>query len=107
MRTLWITDADYLVAPLYTVTFALQVVLLTLESVLKWRHVAGDPEAIPAEERQGVFGRMFFWWLMPLFFEGYKRDLSMEDLFAIDEDLKGTILWERLQKSWNAGEIRC
>ena len=103
LRTVWLLDGGSIVAGLYTVTFVLQVVIITLESILKWRHVTGDPEATPPEERQGIFGRIFFWWLMPLFFKGYERDISMDDLFLIDDDLKGTILSERLKKSWNVG----
>lgn len=105
LRTVWLVDGGSLVASLFTVTFVVRIILLILESVLKWRHVAGDPEAIPQEQRHGVFGRVFFWWLMPLFFRGYQRDITMDDLFAIDEDLKGTLLWKRLQKSWNTGEV--
>ena len=104
LRTVWLGDEDHTVASLYTVTFVWRIVLLCLESVLKWKHVEGDPEAIPAEERQGLFGRTFFWWLMPLFFKGYQRDITMDDLFAIDQDLKGEILWKRLQKNWDAGK---
>jgi len=105
LRTVWLVDGGYLVACLFTVTFVLRVCLLALESVLKWKHVTGDPEAIPQEERQGLFGRIFFWWLMPLFLKGYKRDIGMDDLYALDEDLKGTILWERLQKAWSVGRV--
>jgi len=39
-----------------------------------------------------------------MFFKGYSRTLSMDDLFAIDDDLKGTKLHERLLKSWHSGK---
>jgi hypothetical protein len=39
-----------------------------------------------------------------MFFEGYKRTLSMNDLFAIDDDLKGTRLYERISKTWQSGK---
>ncbi|KUJ12857.1 P-loop containing nucleoside triphosphate hydrolase protein [Mollisia scopiformis] len=39
---------------------------------------------------------------MPMFLQGYKRTLSMNDLYAIDDDLKGTRLYERLLRSWHA-----
>jgi ATP-binding cassette, subfamily C (CFTR/MRP), member 1 len=106
LRTAWLLDGDdqNIVAWLFTVIFALWIVLLQLESFQKWKHVTLPPESIPPEERQGIFGRTFFWWLMPLFFQGYSRTLSMHDLFAIDEDLKGIRLHQRLMKSWRAGK---
>lgn len=106
LRTAWLLDGDdqNMIACLFTVTFALWVVLLQLESFQKWNHVTFPPESIPPEERQGIFGRTFFWWLMPMFFKGYSRTISMDDLFAIDDDLKGTRLHERLLKSWHSGK---
>lgn len=103
LRTMWLLGDESLVASLFTVTYGLRVVLMLVESIQKWKHATVSPESIPPEERQGVFGRLFFWWLMPMFMEGYRRDLSMDDLFAIDDDLKGTILYSRLQSSWKTG----
>jgi len=104
LRTAWLLDGAYVVASVFTVTFVLRILLLTVESVQKWKHAAISPESIPPEERQGIFGRTFFWWLMPMFLKGYTRDLSMDDLFAIDDDLKGGMLYERLISSWNSGK---
>ena len=102
VRTSWLLDGGSVVAAVFTATFAIRIVLLTLESIPKWKRVVAGPE-IPPEERQGIFGRIFFWWLMPMFREGYRRDLSMDDLFAIDDDLKGDTLSARLLKSWESG----
>jgi ATP-binding cassette subfamily C (CFTR/MRP) protein 1 len=106
LRTSWLLDGDdqQVIACLFTIVFALWIVSLQLESFQKWKHVTVSPDSIPPEERQGVFGRTFFWWLMPMFLEGYSRTLSMDDLFAIDDDLKGTTLYERLLKSWRSGK---
>lgn len=105
LRTTWLVDEDGqdVVPCLFTATFILWIVLLQLESFQKWTHVTTSPELIPPEERQGVFGRTFFWWLMPLFFKGYRRTLAMNDLFAIDDDLKGTKLYRRISKTWQSG----
>jgi len=103
VRTAWLLDANYTAASIFTVTFSLRILLLALESRLKWKYTE-SPDNVPPEERQGIFGRIFFWWLMPMFLEGYKRDLTMEDLFAIDDDLKGDRLLRRLTKSWNSGQ---
>ena len=104
IRTQWLLDGNTIAAALVTVIFVLRLPLLWLESVQKWHHSNIPAEKIPPEERQGIFGRTFFWWLNPLFLEGYHRDLTMDDLFAIDDGLKGTILYNRLLKSWNGGK---
>jgi len=105
LRTTWLLgeDGQDMVHCLFTATFILWIVLLQLESFQKWTHTTVSPELIPPEERQGIFGRTFFWWLMPMFFTGYSRTLFMDDLFAIDDDLKGTRLYERISKSWKSG----
>ncbi len=107
VRTAWLIDngasRHYALASLFTATYAVRLFLLGLESILKWKHVAAGLE-IPPERRQGIFGRTFFWWLMPLFLKGYRGDISMDDLFAIDDELKGEVLFERLERSWNSGK---
>ena len=104
LRTAWLVDSDYTVACLFTAVFCARVSVLALESIPKWKHATMAPESIPPEEREGVFGRTFFWWLMPLFIKGYRRDLSMDDLFAIDDELKGAALYDRLLASWKSGK---
>ncbi len=96
-------DNETVVAAIYTVVFVLRIPLLLLESQQKWKHATIPPEEIPPERRQGIFGRTFFWWLNPLFIKGYTRDLTMDDLFAIDDDIKGEKLYDRLIKHWNKG----
>lgn len=54
--------------------------------------------------QQGIIGRTMFWWLNPLFLLGYSKNLTMDDLFIIDEGLKGKVLYNRLQTSWKAGK---
>ncbi|KAK3316811.1 hypothetical protein B0H66DRAFT_305987 [Apodospora peruviana] len=105
IRTQWLLDNNNntTVASLFTVTFVLRLTLLVTESVQKWKHATIPPDQIPPEMRQGVIGRTLFWWLNPMFLEGYRKNLTMDDLFAIDDGLKGTILYERLLKSWKIG----
>jgi len=104
LRTQWLLDQGPLIPALLTVVLGLRIALLTVESLQKWKHSTLPPEATAPEYRQGVLGRTFFTWLNPLFFEGYKRDLEMEDLFQIDDDLKGKKLYSRLLKQWKAGK---
>jgi ATP-binding cassette, subfamily C (CFTR/MRP), member 1 len=103
IRMEWLLDGNSTEGAIFTATFALRMVLLSLESLQKWRHASVPVDAIPPELRSGVIGRTLFLWLNPLFMKGYSNDLSMDDLYQIDEDLKGAKLYERLLKSWQAG----
>ena len=105
LRTQWLLDNNNIIATLISVVFAWRLVLIFVESLQKWNYSSIPPESIAPEDRQGVFGRTFFTWLNPMFMEGYKRDLTMDDLFQIDDDLKGQKLHARLLKQWKAGEI--
>lgn len=107
VRTFWLLEgpSQHVVASLVTAALAVQFVVLQVESVPKWTHVVSVvPESIAPEERQGVFSRVFFWWLMPLFLAGYQRDLAMDDLCQIDDDLQGRILHDRLQEQWQKAD---
>lgn len=104
IRTQWLLDDNSLLASIFTVTFVLLIALLAVESVQKWKHATIPPDQISPEMRQGIIGRTMFWWLDSLFLLGYSKNLTMDDLFIIDEGLKGTILYNRLQKSWKAGK---
>ncbi|KAK0615110.1 hypothetical protein B0T17DRAFT_377631 [Bombardia bombarda] len=115
VRTQWLLDDNTLVARLFTVTFALRVVAVVLESFnayrddaipqQKRRELGLDPESntVPPEMRQGIIGLTFFSWLNPLFWKGYRKNLTMDDLYAIDPKLEGDVLHARLLKSWNSG----
>jgi len=104
VRTEWFLSDNRLVAILFSASFALHVVLLQIESLQKWKYMTLPPEAVPPEERQGIFGLSFFTWLNPLFREGYNRDLTMDDLPLIDDKIKGEQLHARLLSNWKKGK---
>ncbi|CAK7197974.1 hypothetical protein SEUCBS139899_000628 [Sporothrix eucalyptigena] len=100
VRTQWLVPNNSTVAPIFTAAFGVKFVLLFIESTHKYSHSNLADQKVSPEEIQGVFGRTFFTWLNPLFFEGYKRNLSMKDLYAIDDDLRGETLYKRLHSYW-------
>lgn len=104
VRTQWLLADNTTVAALFTVTLLVRVVILGLESVLKWEDGAVLPEGMSREMMQGLFGYTFLWWLNRMFMIGYKRDIGMDDLDDTDGGLKGEYLGNRLLKSWDRGE---
>jgi hypothetical protein len=86
--------------PSITIIISLDVAMRTMALVLEtWpkRSLMPDTdckEEYGAEELTGIFGRMFFWWLNPLFWKGNRKLLSLGDLQPLDRQL----LSPRLQK---------
>lgn len=100
VRTQWFLPGNTTVAAIFSATFGLKLALIFIESIHKHhRSVYADEKTSP-EDYQGIFGSTFFTWLNPLFIEGYRRNLSMDDLYVVDNDLTGETLYERLNAHW-------
>jgi ATP-binding cassette, subfamily C (CFTR/MRP), member 1 len=103
VRTQWLIENNTITASLMTVALLLKLVILALESIPKYHHVREKSTATPLE-RSGMFGRALLSWLNPLLFTGYKKNLALEDLYALDHDLKSHDLTLQFQKTWNRGK---
>lgn len=104
IRTQWMLPDNSTVAPIFSAAFGLKLVIIFIESTHKYSHSTLADKKISPEEIQGIFGDTFFTWLNPLFFEGYKRNLSMDDLYPVDDGLRGQTLYNRLHSHWLKGE---
>lgn len=62
----------------------MRMALLVLESLQKRTTLDGTPEAKSREEMAGLASRSFFQWLMPILLQGYRRDLTSDDLGPVD-----------------------
>ncbi|KAF3013497.1 hypothetical protein E8E14_005834 [Neopestalotiopsis sp. 37M] len=100
VRTQWLFENNTITASLMTVALLLKLVILALESIPKYHHVREKSTATPLE-RSGMFGRALLSWLNPLLFTGYKKNLALEDLYALDYDLKSDDLTLQFQKTWD------
>ncbi len=101
VRTQWLLPDALTLARVMTAAFAIRLVLLVLESVSKRRYVASPHvNSIPPEETAGIFGRSLFLWVNPLLFLGYRRDLTLADLYPVDDGLSGERVYERLEAVW-------
>lgn len=103
VRTQWLLEDNNVAASLMTVVLLLKLVILTLESLPKYRHATEKISATPLE-RSGMFGRALLAWLNPLLRAGYKKNLGVEDLYPLDENLGGALLTEKFEDSWSRGE---
>ena len=102
-RTLYLRHDGSSIPVAFTVSVGLKLALLVLEAQEKRSYLKPDYiQQLSEEEKSGlVFNRSFFWWLNPLFFKGFSRLLSIDDLFTIDHDLASENLRNRMQLVWD------
>ena len=105
-RTLWlwqIGGTSQIIAILTSVTVGLKLFLLFLECSDKRSILRDEYKAYPPEATGGIFNRIFFWWLNPLFRQGLSQSLAVEDLFVLDKQLSSKHLHLALEAAWNKG----
>ncbi|KAK4247619.1 ABC transporter [Corynascus novoguineensis] len=105
VRTLWLRSQDQLnqlIAILSTAAVGVKALGLVLETLNKRQSLRPEYQDYPPEATSGIFNRSFFWWLNPLFKQGYRHDLEVEDLFVIDKHLKASYEHTRFQKTWDS-----
>ena len=90
-RTLWLASRnpdELTFTRLFTSGLAVKAVTLLLESKQKTRWLTSwDVKEHSPEETAGVFGLGAFFWLNRLFLAGYKKVLTMDDLFPLDHSM--------------------
>lgn len=50
------------------------------------------------EELSGIFSLSFFTWLIPLMRNGYRKLLTVEDLYPIDSKMSSKLLWTQIRR---------
>ncbi|KAL5045769.1 hypothetical protein BDW71DRAFT_183332 [Aspergillus fruticulosus] len=103
-RTLWLWQSggtSQIIAALTSVTVGLKLFLLFLESSNKRSVLRDEYGAYPPEAVGGIFNRIFFWWLNPLFRRGLSQSLAVDDLFVLDKQLSSKRLHLALETAWD------
>lgn len=102
-RTLWMLGSYRLIPILYICSLAMKAVTLSLESWEK-RDILISGKDYSFEATSGTLSRSVFWWLMPIFREGFKRNLTLDDMYPLDEKLRAEELHHSLETAWNKGK---
>jgi ATP-binding cassette subfamily C (CFTR/MRP) protein 1 len=98
-RTLWLASAslqEITYCRLFTTALVAKAVLLIFESQHKAKWVQWDDKKHSPEETSGIFGLGAFVWLNRMFLAGYKKILTIEDLFHLDQSMLTEALQVRL-----------
>lgn len=105
-RTLWLrqgSDSNHLIAVLSSFGVGIKLVVLLLEFWQKRRILKFEYKDYPPEALAGTPSRAFFWWLNPLFVNGYSKSLRVEDLSVLDKKLDSRRLRDQLDGNWKTG----
>ena len=100
VRTLFIRHYPSTLGALSAATVALKLLLLALETRNKRSYLKEPLRAIPPESTSGVIARTVFWWLNRLFVSGFRKLLTLEDLFPTDKDLSSGGLRRKIGRAW-------
>ncbi|KAI1338782.1 P-loop containing nucleoside triphosphate hydrolase protein [Xylariaceae sp. FL0016] len=94
-RTYWLASGsidEAVFSRLFTTTVVLEACILGLESRGKSRWIRWDAKDHSPEESTGIFGLGAFTWLNTLFMRGYKRILTLSDLYPLDQNISAEYL---------------
>jgi ATP-binding cassette subfamily C (CFTR/MRP) protein 1 len=99
VRTLYLKHVEPAILGLFTADVVIKVVLLLLESMSKRSYLKAPYNSYSPETTSGIFNRSFFWWLNPVVFTGFRKILTLDDLFTSDPELQSEALLHQIQHS--------
>lgn len=110
VRTLWLRYLDSynaVIAIVTTVAVGVKLLLVILEAVEKRDILKSEFSHCPPEATAGFYNRSVFWWLNPLFKNGFGNVLSVKDLFVLDKELSSERLLALFEERWSKGVFQC
>lgn len=106
VRTLYLKHVDRAILGLFSADVGIKLILLLLESQNKRSQLRAPYRSYPPETTSGVFNRSFFLWLNPIVFHGFRKALTLDDLFASDPELLSEPLLRQMQLSWQKCKLK-
>lgn len=102
IRTLWLLKSNNIIPIVMACSLALRAIMVVLESIEK-RSILTKGVQYSFESTSSTFSRATFLWLNPLFKLGYKKILTPDDLYPLDERLQVDALHQKLSAAWEKG----
>ncbi|RYP73609.1 hypothetical protein DL771_003497 [Monosporascus sp. 5C6A] len=107
-RTLFLLSHDkpeLTYSSIFSAAIALKVGILLLEAQRKSRWVSWDEKEHSPEETSGIFSLGVFFWLNKMFLEGYRKILTIKDLYPLDSSLDGKSLHEEFSRNMDYSKL--
>ena len=101
LRTIFFRHDKPAIVWLSTANLVLKLFLLLVESRSKQKHLKAPYNRYPPEATSGFFSRIFFWWINPILVTGFRKLITLDDLFAVDSSLMSEVLVLEIQSSWS------
>lgn len=101
-RTLWLKESALAIPALFSAALSIKIGLLALEAVEKDKFLPGSWHQRSPEEKSGIYSQSILLWLRRILVEGRKRILYHQDLYALDESLDTSRLYQSFWDSWSS-----
>ena len=86
-RTLWAIPQNKSLAIVFVIAVSIKGIMVCLEAKEKRKSLLPKYQYLSPEATSGIYNSWFFWWLNPLFLRGYKKALTVDQLFCVDHKL--------------------
>ncbi|KAH8655419.1 P-loop containing nucleoside triphosphate hydrolase protein [Xylariales sp. PMI_506] len=101
-RTLFLSSdnkPEFTYSSIFCAAIALKVAILLLEAQQKSRWIEWNGKEHSPEETSGIFSLGAFLWLNKIFMIGYKKVLTIEDLYPLDSTFDARSLHDKFTKN--------
>ncbi|KAJ5150816.1 ABC transporter integral membrane type 1 [Penicillium canariense] len=101
-RTEWLIlqQASVLIPSMFIASLIVKILLLVFESIPKRHHVLPPSDKQTPEVTSGIFGLSLLAWLNPLIVLGNRGNISLLELFPVDEHIASVAVDTKLQAEW-------
>jgi hypothetical protein len=89
------------IAAIFVATIGAMLIVWILEARNKTKDLKEPYKEYPPEATHGVWNRTFFLWLNPLLVKGFKKLLSLDDLWQTLPNLSSEKLRDEMQAMWD------
>lgn len=99
-RTLWLAGDARTISTVFSSALSVKLLILVTEAIEKRDILLSRYQHSSPEVTSGIYSRSFFWWLNTLMRTGFKRVISNDDLYPIDDSMTSASLKLRAQSTW-------
>jgi hypothetical protein len=108
-RTLFLSSQgkpEITYSSLFCVAVALKAAILLLEAKQKTKWVLWNEKEHSPEETSSVFNLGVFFWLKNLFQSGYRKVLTIEDLYPLDSEFDAKLLHDKFSQNMDYSKLK-
>ncbi|KAH7152638.1 putative ABC multidrug transporter [Dactylonectria macrodidyma] len=108
-RTLFLSSGEkpeLTYSSIFAATIGFKVGILLLEAQRKSRWVSWDEKEHSPEETSGIFSLGVFFWLNKMFLVGYKKVMTLKDLYPLESGLSSRLLHEEFSRNMDYSKLK-